>query len=39
LQERSALFDRLKEWKTYIVLGARDESLSAFARAIADRLR
>jgi UDP-N-acetylmuramate--alanine ligase len=39
LQERSALFDRLKEWKTYIVFGARDESLSDFARAIADRLR
>jgi UDP-N-acetylmuramate--alanine ligase len=39
LQARSALFDRLKEWKTYIVFGARDESLSDFARAIADRLR
>jgi UDP-N-acetylmuramate-alanine ligase len=39
LQTRSVLFDRLKEWKTYIVLGARDESLSDFAREIAGRLR
>jgi UDP-N-acetylmuramate--alanine ligase len=39
LPERSLLFDRLKEWDTYIVLGARDESLSDFAREIAGRLR
>lgn len=39
LPERSALFSRLGEWDTYIVFGARDESLSDFAREVAGRLR
>jgi UDP-N-acetylmuramate--alanine ligase len=39
LQERSLLFDRLKEWDTYIVFGARDETLADFAREIAERLK
>ncbi|MDQ7787002.1 MAG: Mur ligase family protein [Thermodesulfovibrionales bacterium] len=38
LPERSALFSRLGEWNTCIVFGARDESLSDFAREIAGRL-
>jgi UDP-N-acetylmuramate--alanine ligase len=36
--ERSVIFDRLKGWDTYIVFGARDESLADFARDIAGRL-
>jgi len=39
LPERSVLFSRLGEWNTYMVFGARDESLSGFAREIAERLR
>jgi UDP-N-acetylmuramate--alanine ligase len=39
LPERSLLFGRLDEWDTYIVFGARDESLSDFAREIANRLQ
>jgi len=39
LPERSLLFSRLNEWDTYVVFGARDESLSDFAREIAERLQ
>ena len=39
LPDRSLLFGRLKGWDTYIVFGARDESLSDFAREIAERLK
>jgi len=39
LVDRSALFRRLGEWDTYIVFGARDESLADFARGIAERLQ
>lgn len=39
LHERSFIFDRLKEWDNYVVLGARDESLAEFAREIALRLQ
>jgi UDP-N-acetylmuramate--alanine ligase len=39
LTERTDLFSHLSEWDTYVVFGARDESLSEFARAIAERLR
>ena len=39
LADRSSLFQRLNEWNTYIVFGARDESLSDYARAIAKRLQ
>jgi UDP-N-acetylmuramate--alanine ligase len=38
LYERSSLFNRIKEWDTYVVFGARDESLADFAREIAKRL-
>lgn len=39
LAERSLLYARLAEWDSYVVLGARDDSLSDFAREIAKRLR
>ena len=39
LPERALLFERLKEWDNYVVLGARDESLAGFAQEIALRLR
>jgi UDP-N-acetylmuramate--alanine ligase len=39
LYKRSLLFNRLKEWATYVIFGARDESLSEFAREIALRLK
>jgi len=38
LQERSLLFNRIKEWNTYVVFGARDDSLADFAREISLRL-
>lgn len=39
LPVRESLFDRLGEWDTYVVFGARDESLSDFAHTIAERLQ
>jgi UDP-N-acetylmuramate--alanine ligase len=39
LAVRSLLFRRLNEWDTYIVFGARDESLSDYAQEIAKRLQ
>ena len=39
LPERSLLFGRLNRWDTYIVFGARDDSLSDFADEIAKRLQ
>ncbi len=39
LPDRSLLFGRLREWDTYIVFGARDESLADFAHDIAERLQ
>jgi len=39
LHERSLLFNRIKEWDNYVVFGARDESLAAFAREISSRLQ
>jgi UDP-N-acetylmuramate--alanine ligase len=39
LSERSLLFRQLKEWNTYVVFGARDESLADFAEEISSRLR
>lgn len=39
LHERSLLYNRIKEWDTYIVFGARDESLAGVAREIALRLK
>ncbi len=39
LHERSSLFDRLEEWDSYVVFGARDESLSEFAAKIASGLK
>lgn len=38
LHERSLLYNRIKEWDSYIVFGARDESLSEYAKEIALRL-
>lgn len=39
LQERSLLFDRLGGWDSYIVFGARDDTLAGFAQDIARRLQ
>ena len=39
LRERTLLFQRLNEWDSYVVFGARDESLSDFAREIALALK
>ncbi len=37
--DRSQVFDMLGRWDTYVVFGARDDSLSDFAKKIAERLR
>lgn len=39
LHERSLLLNRANKWDTYIVFGARDETLADFAQEIALRLR
>jgi UDP-N-acetylmuramate--alanine ligase len=39
LHNRTSLFDRLKEWDTYVIFGARDETLADFAGEIAMRLK
>ncbi len=39
LKSRRDLNVRLEEWNTFIVFGARDESLSDFAQNIAERLK
>ena len=39
LHERTALLNRITEWDTYVVFGARDETLSDYAQEIALRLR
>lgn len=38
LEKREDLFCRLDRWHTFVVFGARDESLSAYAEEIARRL-
>jgi UDP-N-acetylmuramate--alanine ligase len=39
VQDRDIILRRLSEWKTYVVFGARDDSLSDFAKKIALSLR
>jgi len=39
LEDRSSFFDVLGNWESYVVLGARDDTLSDFAEEIAARLR
>ena len=39
LHERSLLLNRIREWDTYLVFGARDETLADFAEEIALRVR
>jgi UDP-N-acetylmuramate--alanine ligase len=39
LHEREKLFSRLGSWNSYVVFGARDETLSDFAEEIALRLK
>jgi UDP-N-acetylmuramate--alanine ligase len=39
LEDRGLFFDLLGRWESYVVLGARDDSLSDFAEEIAVRLR
>lgn len=38
LHERSFLYNHLKEWDTYVILGARDETLADLAQEISKRL-
>ncbi len=38
LPDRPLLFSRLNEWDAYVVFGARDQSLSDYAREIAERI-
>lgn len=39
VSERNGIFDKLHKWESYVVMGARDESLSEFADEIAGRLK
>jgi UDP-N-acetylmuramate--alanine ligase len=39
IENRSDIFNRLANYKTYIVFGARDDSLSDFAEEIADMIQ
>jgi UDP-N-acetylmuramate--alanine ligase len=39
IEERETIFRMLHRWDTYVVFGARDETLSDFARAIAETLK
>jgi UDP-N-acetylmuramate--alanine ligase len=38
IEERETILKMLHRWNTYVVFGARDETLSDFARAIAEIL-
>jgi UDP-N-acetylmuramate--alanine ligase len=38
IRERGRIFDLLGKWKSYVIFGARDESLSDYAEEIASRL-
>lgn len=38
IEEREAILKMLRKWDTYVVFGARDETLSDFARTIAETL-
>ncbi len=39
VDNRNEILNRLNEWDNYVVFGARDETLSDFARGIADLIR
>ncbi len=39
IEERSTVLERIKEWQTYVIFGARDDTLADFAKQIADKLR
>ena len=39
VEERETVLNRIERWDTVVVFGARDETLSTFARAIAERRR
>jgi UDP-N-acetylmuramate--alanine ligase len=39
LHERTQILSRLGKWNTYVIFGARDESLAEFARTIAEGLQ
>ena len=39
IEDRTEIFGMIGKWDSYVVFGARDDSLSALAEAIADRLR
>jgi len=38
VEERKTILDKINKWNNYVVFGARDETLSNFAREIADLL-
>jgi UDP-N-acetylmuramate--alanine ligase len=39
MENRNMLFERLGEWQTYVVFGARDDTLAVFAEQIAEKLK
>lgn len=39
VDERRTILERVREWDTYVIFGARDDSLSDFAKDIAGSLR
>lgn len=39
LEDRKEILSRLDKWDTFVIFGARDESLSIFAREIAETLK
>lgn len=39
IEERGTILKSLHKWNTYVILGARDETLAIFARKIAESLR
>lgn len=39
LEDRKEILSRLDKWDTFVIFGARDESLSLFAREIAETLK
>lgn len=39
IKDRKIILDKLHLWSDYVVIGARDDSLAEFAKAIADRVK
>ncbi len=39
VEDRKVILERINEWQSYVVFGARDETLADFAKQIADKLK